>query len=419
MGERTTRSRLGLTATITIAVCAGLGAAGIVDKSGSYEASVVLDTATGVVKGGPVRVDGFKAGTVKDITVVGGDKAKVTFSLDEKFAPLHDGATATIGWKAVLSERQLEISDAAGKTKAEIPDGGQLRGTNVAPVEVADLLAALDAPTRTKLQGTLGALSSTLKGSEQDANATIASAGPALAQLSSVLKAVGTDGPAIKSLVSRLDELMTAIGRRDGDVKTMVSQLHQLTSQVATRREDLRTTLTKLPATLKTATETLDDVPATVDDVVPLLRDLQPASEKLDTTATRLRPLLQDARPLIDQLRPTLASAGTLLTTTPGLLDDTHSLLPQATSLVKAGQKPVEFLRPYTPEVTAFFSTWASAFANYDSNGNFARIFGQAGTTSFNENPGIVPPGVTYDPYPKPGEIVGQAWTDAEGSELR
>ncbi|RYJ07171.1 MAG: MCE family protein, partial [Actinomycetales bacterium] len=174
------RLRLGLTASVTIAACVTLAAAGLADGSGAYQASVVLDTATGVVKGGPVRVNGFKAGEVQDITVVDG-KAKVTFSLEDDFAPLHDGAVATIGWKAVLSERQLEITDSDGKdTKAaEIPDGGMLRGTAVAPVEVADVLATLDAPTRKKLQGTLGDLASTLKGSEKDANATIATAGPA------------------------------------------------------------------------------------------------------------------------------------------------------------------------------------------------------------------------------------------------
>lgn len=409
--------RLGLVTVLMIGTFAVVSGAGVFSRLGEYEVSAMLDSGTGVVEGGPVRVDGFKAGEVTAIEVVDG-KAKVTFTLDSDTAPLHDGATATIGWKAVLSERQLEIADGP-EDGAAVPDGGMLRGTSGSPVEVADVLAALDEPTRERLKSTLNRLSSTLDGSEEDVRATLSTAGPALEEVSSVLKAIGTDGPAIKNLVTRLDALMTLVAARDDDVATMVTQLDTLTGEVATRRKELRSALTKLPGTLDTATKTLDDVPATVDDVVPLLQDLQPATSRLRTTAQDLRPLLRDLRPLTEDLQPTLVSARSLLGRTPGLLDQTHVTVPQLTTLVKTARKPVNFLRPYTPEVTAFFSTWASAFANYDSNGNFARIHGQAGSTSLNENPGVVPPGITYDPYPEPGALVGETWTDAEGSELR
>lgn len=405
-----------LTGLVALAalVVAVSGFAGV---GSSYQVSVVLDSATSVVTGAPVRVNGFKAGEITDIAVVDG-KAKLTFTLAKKFAPLHDGAKAVVGWKATLSERQLQIVDGA-KSGATIPDGGMLRGQSVAPVEVADLLATLDAPTRTKLQGTLTRLARTLKGAEPDANATLTSAGSALGELSSVLRAVGTDGPAIKQLVTRLNTLMTAVAARDDDVQAMVTELNSVTSAVATRRSQLRDTLTQLPGTLSQADKTLDQVPTTVQAVTPLLKSLAPATAKLAPTARQLRPLLADLRPMTAELRPALGSLSSLLSLTPGLLDQTHAVLPQAKTLASAGQKPVAFLRPYTPEVTGFFSTWASAFANYDSNGNFARIKAQAGLSSFNENPGIIPPGIVNDPYPKPGAIVGQAWTDAEGSALR
>lgn len=395
-------------------VVIGVSAGGF---GGGYQVSVVLDSATSVVAGAPVKVNGFKAGEIKSIKVEDG-KAKVTFSLDDDYAPLHDGATAVIGWKATLSERNLEIVDGKG-SGAEIPDGGMLRGQSVAPVEIADLLAALDAPTRAKLQGTFTQLAATLKGAEPDANATLKSAGAAVGELSSVLRAVGTDGPAIKALVVRLNKLMTAIAARDSDVQAMVTELNNVTSSVATRRTQLRETLKALPGTLQQADTTLGEIPATVDAVMPLLEDLKPATSRLRPTAQQLKPLLSDLQPMTAELRPALSSLSSLLSLTPRLLNQSHSVLPQTQTLLNSAKKPVAFLRPYTPEVMGFFSTWASAFANYDSNGNFARILGQAGLASFNENPGVMPPGITYDPYPKPGEIVGQAWTDAEGSDIR
>jgi phospholipid/cholesterol/gamma-HCH transport system substrate-binding protein len=81
--------------------------------------------------------------------------------------------------------------------------------------------------------------------------------------------------------------------------------------------------------------------------------------------------------------------------------------------------EPLDFLRPYTPEAMGWLSNWNSAFGNYDSNGHFARIFVQGGSTSLMGNPGIVPPGVRVTPYPLPGQNGGTPWTDAFGSGVR
>jgi phospholipid/cholesterol/gamma-HCH transport system substrate-binding protein len=78
----------------------------------------------------------------------------------------------------------------------------------------------------------------------------------------------------------------------------------------------------------------------------------------------------------------------------------------------------LNFLRPYTPELQGFLSNWASAFSGYNANGHYARFLAQAGPASVDANPGIMPPGVTSDPYPLPGANVGQPWTDAFGSSV-
>lgn len=409
------KAHLGLALATSAVVFSLLFTAGFLFGDSPYRVSVTLDSAASVVEGAPVLVNGFEAGSVQTIEVVDG-KAKITFELEDDFAPLHDGATASIVWKAVLSERQIDIRDGEA---AEIPSGGALRGTQAAPVEMDQILAALDEPTRDHLKASLEALRGTLEGSEGDVNATIASAGPAVQELSGVLKALGTDGPAIQNLVVRTNDLVSLLSTRQSDVQNIVSELADATTVIAERRTELRESLTAMPGVLDQATATLNDVPDTVSDVEPLLKDLSPATAQLSTVSADLAPLLTDLAPLVGDLRPLLAHADALLDVTPSLLQATDSVIPSATSLVTSLQTPVEFLRPYTPEITGLVSTWASSFANYDSNGNFARIFIQAGTTSFNENPGIVPPGITYDPYPMPGAVVGQPWTDAAGEELR
>lgn len=397
---------------VTLAAAASLAMVGRDD----YEIQVMLESATNVVEGSPVQVDGFDAGTVEDIEVVDG-AARLTVSLDDDIAPLHDGAVVLVGWKATLSERLVEVSDGPADNP-EIPDGGMLAGKMPAPTEIDDVLNSLDAETRSNLQSLLRNTQQTLDGKEADFNGTLTTGGPALRELGQLLKALGTDGPAIKHLAARLAKLLGIIAERDTEVQSVVSSLSGLTERVATNRQELRDALTALPATLDQADRTLGKVPATVEEVAPLLEDLAPATAKLGPVAKDLAPLMRDLRPFAAELRPTLTSLDSLLGVTPGLLDTIDATAPPAASILSELENPVSFLRPYTPEAAGFFSTWASAFSNYDSNSNFARIDAQAGSTSFNENPGVVPPGVTYDPYPDPGEVVGQAWTDANGSEL-
>jgi phospholipid/cholesterol/gamma-HCH transport system substrate-binding protein len=383
-----------------------------------YRVGVLLGSATNIVQGGSVLVNGFQAGTVSDISVRDG-KAYLELTLDSDYAPLRDGAKVTVAWKALLGERLVEVQDGPVKN-ATIPSGGMLPGTMDQPMEIDQVLNALDPAVRAHLSSLVNGLNDTLKGNEGNVSATLKSAGPALASLGSVLKAVGSDGPAIKNLVTTLDQMTTTLAGRDKDVRGVVDDLAHLTSVTADQHQQLAQTLQKLPATLDQANSTLAEVPGVAAKAVPLLNDLEPATKKLPSVAKNLKPVLQDLRPLVAQLAPTLTAAQTLLSYTPGLLDQAHAVVPGVTSAVNYLQPMLAFLRPYTPEAASFFSLWGSAFANYDANGHYARIFGpQEGLASVNNNPGIVPPGIKDDPYPLPGAAGNQPWADAFGSQPR
>jgi phospholipid/cholesterol/gamma-HCH transport system substrate-binding protein len=377
----------------------------------------VLPSAVNIVNGGALLVNGFQAGHVAGIEARDG-KAVVTMDLDGDVAPLHDGATVAVGWKAVLSERSLQITDGPAGNP-ELADGATLQGVMPKSTEVDDVLNALDAPTRERLQSLVGNLDGTLTGNEQNLNATLRTSGPAVASLGRVLQAVGTDGPAIRNLVVRLNDMMGTLQNRDAQVRTVIEQVGRFASETAARRDELRDTLGQLPPTLEQARTTLDLVPGVVDEAVPLLDDLRPATEKLGPVSRSLRPLLQDLRPLTADLRPTLSAAQDLLGRTPGLLDVAHDDLPPLSSVVDGLRDPMAVLRPMMPEVVAWASHWGSAMANYDGNGNYARIYFQEGATSVLEMPSVIPPGITYDPYPNPGAVAGQEWTDAFGDGLR
>lgn len=382
-----------------------------------YPANVVLPSATGLIAGSKVLVDGFDAGEVDDVSIKDG-RAQVTVRLTKDFAPLHSGASAGIVWKAVLGERQLDVRDGP-KTNPVIPPGGMLDGEVSDPVEMDKVLAALDPATRGHLSSLVQGLDRTVGGNETDLRKTLQKAGPTVEALGGVLRAVGSDGPAIKELAGQLNGMVTTLVNRDQQVRAIVSGLSGATAAAAQQREQLRAALRKLPGTLGTADRTLADVPGTVDKAVPLLNDLRPATDRLPAVARTLRPVLADLRPTVAQLRPTLGSLGTLLQFTPGLLDSAHGALPGTDSAVTSLKPALSFLRPYTPEVVGWLSNWGSSAANYDSNGHYMRVNIPAGISSFDNNPGVMPPGMASDPFPAPGAIAGQPWTDAFGSGVR
>ena len=394
-------------------------AVGIWVSSGSsgYTASVVLDSAANIVDGGPVLVNGFAAGHVDSIQVVGG-KARVTFSLDNGYAPLHSGANIAVQWKATLSERQLDITDGRA-SNPEIPSGGTVSGVQASPVELDDVLNALDGPTRTKLSSMVTRLNGLINGHENDAKATVSAGGPALQAVGQLLSALGTDGPALNDLVVRTSSMLGVLSTRDQTLQNIVVALNDASAKVASRRQQLGATLKSLPQTLNLLRDTLTELPSVAGQAVPLLNDLAPATAQLATTSRDLAPVMVTVKPLVANLRPALAYAKQVLGVAPTFLTNAHAVLPQIQTTIGESQVAVNYLRGYTPEAMGFLSTWASAFGNYDNGGNYGRLYALGGLSSLDANPGVLPPGLTNDPTPPPGGLVNQPWTDAAGSGVQ
>jgi phospholipid/cholesterol/gamma-HCH transport system substrate-binding protein len=382
-----------------------------------YRVRVVLPNAGNLFVGGSVMVDGYEAGSITDIDVEDG-KALLELSLDDEFAPLHDGASVEVVWKAALGERLLRVEDGPDEHE-ELAEGALLTGVQAEPVELDAVLSTLDAPTRERVASLVTSLRHTLDEREAAANASLRTAGPALRELGAVLREVNTDGEAIKQIVEQFDQTMQIVGEREQSLEQVITSLAGMAESVAAQDDELGATLGRLPGVLQHATGTLGRVPGTVDQTLPMLEELAPATEHLRPVAKNLRPLLQDLRPTVDQLRPTLDSLSRLLGITPGLLEESIGTIPDADRAMTGLTPALDFLRPYTPEIAGWGANWGSAAGNYDNNGHYTRFHILAGLESAIGSTSLPGPGVTQDLTPAPGAPVGQPWTDAYGSGMR
>lgn len=401
-------------ALIAVLLGGGLTATSVADD---YELNIVMPNAANLVESAPVQIGGTRAGEVTALDARDG-KAIVTVSIDSEHAPLPSGTKAHVEWKSLLGERVVNLLP-GNPANPPIPEGGMMPA-GAEQVELDQVLAALDPETREHVTSVVKQLDATMRFHRDNIRQTLLAAGPTVQALGEVLKAVGSDGPAIRKLVSDLQEMTAPIAARQVKLQRIVTNLTSVTAATAPEQDKLRRGLRQLTSTLDTTKRTLDLVPSATDEAVPLLNDLNPVTSKLDQVSRNLSPLLRRLRPTIDELRPALVSADMLLQRTPALLDTSHDTIPGIGTAVTKANPAVDFLRPYTPDLMGWLANWGAAFSSYDTQGHFFRGLIQYGATAANDNPGAGP-GIRGGPEsrPAPGTASGQPWTDANGSGMR
>ena len=365
-----------------------------------------------IIEGAPVLINGFPKGKV-DKLVPEGQGAEITIAADSDVAPLHAGAVVFVQWSAAVGERLIQVNDGPA-TNPEIPNGGRIEGNMPKPMELSDVLAALDPATRSRLGPVIQQLQTTLTGHEQDLSNTLSTAGPAFTAIGNVFRGVAIDEPAINQLVTDTNNLVTRAGAHDQDISGIVNDLSVSTHDTAQQREALRQVLQKLPPTLDQARDTLGKVPGATDAAVPLLQDAKTTTDKLPSVASHLAPVLKDLRPTIAQLKPTLEATSQLLDYTPGLLDAGDVTLPKVGDTFDKVSPTLHSLQPFTPCLVGFLSNWGSAAAYYDHNGQYVRIPVRVGPESVLDNP--VNPGVFAKPVSRTCDTVAQGGAGGTGS---
>jgi phospholipid/cholesterol/gamma-HCH transport system substrate-binding protein len=398
-----------------VAVAAAVNFLGI-GGGGGYQATFVFPHATNLFAGSRVQIDGFNVGGVDGLEVRDG-KALVKVTLDHKHAPLREGTNARIDYQSLPGERIVQIAPGP-KSNAALPDGAMITATTPR-VDLDQILTALDPDTRAALRRVVPGLEQALAGHEEDLGATLQSAGPALHAATDVLDAIGSDGPALRTLLTAVRDLAERLVARRDSVRGIIDGFDRNLARTAKRSEELAAGLDELPATLRTADSVLGRVPPAAAAALPLLRDLLPAVEALPAAAADLRPFLTELGPALAELRPALVSLAAVLDETPTLLDKAHAVVPPVTGVVSSLLPVLDYLRPYTPELAGVISNLASASANYDVNGHFLRIYVSSGSLLLGSVTGQLNPAITKNPDRPPGELEGQPLTDAAGSSVR
>ena len=353
--------------------------------SGGYEVTATFENAGQLVKGNQVMVGGRPIGTITEIELTGDAKARVTMALSE-FTPLPAGTKATIRSNSLsgIANRYIALDlgpDKPADDGRTIEDGGTIGADNVtAPVDLDQLFNTLDDPTRKALQQFIQGSAAQIDGKSEEASESLRYLNPALSTTSQLVNEIISDKVTFQRFVTDTSRVVNAVAERREDLSGLVGNANTTARAIGDENQALARSLDVLPDTLRNANTTFVNLRSTLDDVDVLVAESKPATRDLARFFRELRPLVRDAQPTVRDLRHLIRTPGPdndlieLTAKAPRLQRLSSTVFPRSVRALREAQPVIEYIRPYSPDLTGWFTKFAEAAANYDANGHYARI---------------------------------------------
>jgi phospholipid/cholesterol/gamma-HCH transport system substrate-binding protein len=360
-----------------------------------HEYTLVFQNAGQLVKDNDVQIGGRRIGRVADIKLSNNNLAEVRIQVDEPYAPLHVGTTATIRSGSLSGVANRYISLAPGPNNGKQLDDGATLGldTTTTSVDLDQLFDALDPKTRDNLQKVIKGSATQYEGKGEQANEALKYFNPALSTTSRLVNELDRDQQSLQDFIVYTARATTALAAKRDDVSSLVSNANTASGAIASESDSLNEALSALPRTLRQANTTFVNLRSTLDDLDDLVNASKPVAPKLAPFFRQLRPLVTDARPTIRDLSTLISRDGAdndlidLLKQQPQLTKVAKPAFANTVKGLQQGTPVLQFIRPYAPDLIGWFRDFGQSTANYDANGHFARISPIVNAFQFTDNP--------------------------------
>lgn len=369
----------------------------------TYKISADIPRVGNLVYFSDVAVNGVLIGKVKELTPQG-NQAHVVMDLTG-YGPVHQGAKVRVRAKTLIEESFLEIEDGTGPA---LPSNSQLPpGSGIGPVQLNDVLLALDGKTRGALADASKSLGAATVGTRQSFSDAIAGLGAIGRGGRDALDALAAQSEDLRALSGNTATLLTALNTQRGEIAQLVDDANRLATATADGREDLAQFVRELPPTLKSAENASDSL-------TRIGRALDPVAKNLQQAAPDLSAALKDLPGISDQLRGLLPQLDGVLQRGPDTLDkvnrfagDMQDFTPKGKDLLAELNPMLGYIKGYKREVAAVLTNLAQTFAHGDANGKWLQaqllLGNETAIKAFPVNTEVGPLD-KYNPYPLPGQ---------------
>ncbi|MCW3014762.1 MAG: mammalian cell entry protein [Solirubrobacterales bacterium] len=385
-----------------------------------HEVFVTVASATNVLAGQEVRAAGQRIGKISSVAPVRGGRAvRLGIQIDDDdLWPLRTDAKVALRWGGTISYNNRYFALTPGRRGAAIPERGTLAARNVTlPVEFDQLLKTFDGNLRRDARVLLDRGGIAFQLAAPSLRRALTAAPPALQQGHAVITDLVQDTDALDQTVRSTDRVVDAVRTADPGVSALVQGAATTLTATASEAKALKAALSGGAPMLTRTRNTLARADGTLRAAGTLTGRLAPGVRQLRRIAGPLNSLLKTVTVVGPDARKTLATARGATPSLNPLLETATERAPQLTSIGQQATHELNCIRPYTPEIVAFASTWGDFLSATDGKDKYIRANIQVMlpapynvTQSTSGEIFKAFPGLRYGFPRPPGAVAGQPW---------
>jgi phospholipid/cholesterol/gamma-HCH transport system substrate-binding protein len=393
----------GVCVVIMAVLFSGTGVRRPIIDSGEYTATVEMKDVDNLVKAGQVQTAGVRVGQVRSVERLDGGGVRVEIAVDDDQAPLHEGAQLRVAERSLVGETYLALTDGKG---AELPSGSALPESAVAPsVQLNDILASVDKETRGELRSLLRSLGAGTSGTQDDISALMSGLGNLGREGHTALDAIAAQSRDLETLARQTSQVLQALDTGEGQIASLVSSANQLTAATSGQRVAIEDTLRRAPGVLDKASTASDSLVSLASALLPVATDLRAAGPDLTRALRALPATTANLRGMLPAMSGVLDKAPATLDRVPATSKDLRAVIPTARATLADVNPMLAYIKPYGPELAAYFANFNAVLNYRDENGAYYLRLTPLVNTHSPQLPvstnGLM--GNYTNPYPAPG----------------
>ncbi|NMO91482.1 MlaD family protein [Actinomycetospora sp. TBRC 11914] len=376
-----------------------------------YAVSADVDTVRNLVPFADVETAGVRVGVVETITPAPGAASarRLELRLDDVAVPLHQGASIRVSEKSLAGQYYVDLVDGTGPA---LPSGTVLPPAGVRPsVDLRDVLASVDTPTRGALGSVIRSAGTATAGRRQD----VARLVDGLARIGDhggdALDALSAQSADLTRLSAELDTVFSSVDTDRGQIAQVVRDANRVTAATAGQRQALQGSVERLPGLLASTRTASDDLTGLSGKLAPVASDLQRAAPDLGIALQELPVVTAELRGLLPDLKGTLDASPATLDRVPATGADVRAFVGPATDLLRDLNPALRYLRPYGPEAGQFFANFAAGMDHPTTDGQiYIPLQAVENPGALQPDPLTLPPGIITgeNAYPAPGSLANR-----------
>jgi virulence factor Mce-like protein len=410
-----------LAAAVMVVTLVGLAYMGGALRPGvaDYHVDAVMPTVSSLIPGARVTMAGAQVGQVGSVSRRGNGAFVQLDITDRHVTPIPADSRVALREVTPIGENYVEITP--GHAGAKLSSGAVLpMAQSSAYVDVDQLLSVLQGSRTQRTRQLIQGIGDAVAGRGAELNGTLAGVSNSFHPLANVVRVLDSDRASVQQLVRELGNVAAAAGERGASIIQLANSGLATFRALATQDSNLRATLQQLPSTLGQVRVTAGTLGSVSDTAAPVIQNLAGALHDLRPAITSLQPAAAEGRTVVRQLAATAPRLQTTLRNARGLATPATGALPRIKQVLCQANPMLRYIQPYTQDITSFISSFGSAVNGYDGIGHLVRLVPILGDNSVSGLPPAISQAahqllhagimanstaLSWDPYPKPGQI--------------